>query len=73
MKNMEDNEDFDPAFLHLKDKKVKAKYNGETIVGILYFAGINTRLHYQYQVTLGRTPYWPIDPKTIELFELPSN
>ena len=60
---------FDPTFLHLRGKRVKAIYKGEMIYGDLYFAGINTLLHGQYQVTLGRTPYWPVDPKTIELFE----
>lgn len=65
MKHMEDNE-FDPMFLHLKDQMVEITFNGEKRYGILYFAGINNRLHGKYQVTLGRTPYWPVNPKTIK-------
>lgn len=56
---------FDPKFIHLKDTKVEAICRGRTVVGLLYFAGIND-LHGQYQVTLNRTPYWPVDPETIK-------
>ena len=60
------NENFDPNFLHLKDKKVEITYKGEKCYGSLWFAGINKLLHGMYQVTLNRTPYWPVDPKTIK-------
>jgi len=61
-------DDFDPTFEHLRDKKVSAICLGETCVGILQFAGINS-LHGQYQVTLDRTPLWPVDPNSIKLYE----
>jgi hypothetical protein len=61
------NNTFDPNFLNLKDTKVEAIWNGEKIIGVLYFAGVN-ELHGQYQITLDRTPYWPIDPKTIKSY-----
>ncbi len=58
---------FDPKFTKWIDQKVEAIYNGKRIVGNLWFAGING-LHNQYQVTLNRTPYWPVDPNSIKLF-----
>lgn len=60
---------FDENILHLKGKKVAIKCKGEIHVGILEFAGINDLLHGEYQVTLNRTPYWPVDPLTIRLYE----
>ncbi len=39
---------------------------GRTLAGILDFAGINHKLHGKFQVTVNRTPYWPVDPKTIK-------
>lgn len=63
---MEDNPNFDPKFLHLKGIKVQVMYEGNRRVGTLYFAGINTLLHGQYQVTLDRLPLWPVDPNTIK-------
>ena len=60
-------DEFDPAFEHLRETKVQVIYNGEKCVGNLWFAGINS-LHGQYQVTLDRTPLWPVDPKTIKPF-----
>lgn len=68
MMNVNLNE-FDPQFKHLKGQKVAIKCLGEICVGILDFAGINTLLHGQYQVTLSRTPHWPVDPMTIRLYE----
>jgi hypothetical protein len=46
--------------IEFKDKKNKTRY------GILDFAGINTKLHNQFQVTASRTPYWPVNPETIK-------
>jgi hypothetical protein len=57
---------FDPAFLHFKGKRVEITFNGDKLVGILEFAGINP-LHGQYQITINRMPCWPINPKVITL------
>jgi hypothetical protein len=46
--------------IEFKDKENKTRY------GILDFAGINTKLHNQFQVTASRTPYWPVNPETIK-------
>lgn len=59
---------FDSTYEHFRDKKVVIKCKGEIHVGHLWFAGINP-LHGQYQVTLDRTPFWPVDPLTIRLYE----
>jgi hypothetical protein len=51
-------------------KKVKClNKDGKKVVGILDFAGINDNLHNQFQVTIGRMTIWPVDPKTIKLYE----
>ena len=60
--------DFDYNFLHLLDHKIEIEYEGEICVGNLWWCGINP-LHGKYQVTLNRTPYWPVDPKTIKLYD----
>lgn len=60
--------EFDPQFEHLRGKKVAIKHLGEICIGVLDFAGINM-LHGQYQVTLSRTPHWPVDPMTIRPYE----
>lgn len=57
---------FDPYLKHLREQKVQLMYKGKKCTGILWFAGINP-LHGQYQVTLGRTPLWPVDPASIKL------
>jgi hypothetical protein len=54
-------------FKHLYGKKVQCICEGKLCVGILEFAGIN-KLHDKFQVTLNRTPYWPVNPDTIKLF-----
>ncbi len=36
------------------------------MVGVCTFAGINN-LHGKFQVTLDRTPLWPINPNTIKV------
>jgi len=58
---------FDPKLKYLEDQKVEAIYMDRLVVGSLWFAGVNS-LHGQYQITLNRTPYWPVDPTTIKLF-----
>lgn len=55
-----------PRFRHLIGKKVKFTCKGKVHVGILGFAGINEFLHGQFQVTASKTPYWPVDPNSIE-------
>lgn len=60
----------DDRFKHLIGKKVQCKdKDGKKVVGVLDFAGINDKLHHKFQVTLDRTPVWPVDPKTIKEYE----
>lgn len=60
----------DDRFKHLIGKKVQCKNkDGKKVVGILDFAGINDKLHHKFQVTIGRMPIWPVDPKTIKPYE----
>ena len=60
----------DDRFKHLIGKKVKClNKDGKKVVGVLDFAGINDNLHNQFQVTIGRMPVWPVDPKTIKPYE----
>lgn len=57
----------DPRFRHLVGKRVEClDQHGRRRVGLLDFAGINDKLHGKFQVTLSRTPIWPVDPKTIK-------
>ena len=42
------------------------KNKKDVVCGVLDFAGIN-ELHDEFQVTISRTPYWPVDPETIKL------
>jgi hypothetical protein len=37
-------------------------------VGVLQFAGFNPFVHDSFQVTIDRTPLWPVDPNSVELF-----
>lgn len=57
----------DKKFEHLIGKRVKVKKatTGEWFYGVLTFAGINTLLHNQFQVTISRMPIWPVNPKDI--------
>jgi hypothetical protein len=57
--------DTDPKFKHLLGKRVTVVCKGKTWTGKLEFAGINTVLHNQFQVTIGRTPLWPVDPDSL--------
>jgi hypothetical protein len=57
----------DDKFKNLLGKKIEfIDKRGKKISGILDFAGINEKLHNKFQVTVGRTPYWPVNPKTIK-------
>jgi hypothetical protein len=56
-------------FQHLIGKRVQViDQFGKKQVGILDFAGVNDKLHGQFQVTLSRCPIWPINPSTLKLF-----
>lgn len=60
----------DDRFKDLIGKKVQCvDKDGKKRVGTLDFAGINYKLHNKFQVTLSRTPIWPVNPKTIKLYE----
>lgn len=59
--------EIDEQLEKFRNLKVQALCKGETITGILIYAAINP-LHNQFQLTLGRTPYWPVDPKTVKLY-----
>jgi hypothetical protein len=60
----------DDRFKDLIGKKVQClDKDGKKRVGTLDFAGINEKLHNKFQVTLSRTPIWPVNPKTIKLYE----
>jgi len=56
----------DPKYRHLIGKKVSVKHEGREIVGTLVFVGVNEHIN-QYQVTLNRTPLYPVDPRTLKL------
>ena len=56
----------DDGFKHMIGKRVKFQARGKEWVGLSQFIGINP-LHNQFQVTIDRTPVWPVDPSTIEL------
>ncbi len=55
-------------FQHMLGKKVTCMCKGEKCTGILDFAGVNDMLHNQFQVTLSRTPLWPVDRSTVQLY-----
>lgn len=56
-------------FRNMIGKKVSIiNSEGKNIIGNLTFAGINM-LHGQFQVTIDRTPYWPVNINTIKLVE----
>lgn len=67
MSMLEDlHESTDPRFKHLLGKKIRFIHKDRPHYGVLRFAGINQLLHNEFQVTAGRTPYWPVDPNTIQ-------
>jgi len=56
----------DPSFKQLIGKRVSVIDDaGKEHIGKLTFAGIND-IHGQFQVTIDRTPLWPIEPETIK-------
>ena len=55
----------DPKYKHLIGKQIELMYKKKKWVGIARFIGIND-FHKQFQVTLDRTPLWPVDPSTIK-------
>ena len=57
----------DDKFKHLIGKKIEfIDKRGKKMTGVLDFAGINDKLHNKFQVTVNRTPYWPVNPNTIK-------
>lgn len=60
-------ENSDPRFQGMIGTRIQfVDKRGRTLAGILDFAGINHKLHGKFQVTVNKTPYWPVDPKTIK-------
>lgn len=60
----------DDRFKDLLGKKVQfIDKDGKKRFGDLDFAGVNNFLHNQFQITIDRTPVWPVDPKTLKLYE----
>lgn len=60
----------DDRFKHMIGQKVQCvNKDGKKVVGVLDFAGVNNKLHHKFQVTIGRMPIWPVNPKTIKLYE----
>ncbi len=60
----------DPRFKDLIGERVQCiDKDGNTVVGVLYFAGINKILHGKFQVTIGRCPVWPVDPNTLKIYD----
>jgi hypothetical protein len=57
----------DPKFKHMLGKKVQFVCKGETHSGILEFAGVNDIVHHTFQVTVSRTPFWPVDPNSVKV------
>jgi hypothetical protein len=55
-----------PEFRPLIGQHVEFMQQGKKHYGILEFAGINELLHGQFQVTVSRTPYWPVNPKSLK-------
>jgi len=59
-----------PEFRPLLGQRVQVlDWTGKKRVGILEFAGINYLLHGHFQVTLSRCPIWPVDPKTVKVYQ----
>lgn len=60
----------DKRFEHLLGKRIEViDGDGNKRIGILSFAGINPA-HGEFQVTISRTPIWPVDPKTLKLYNV---
>lgn len=65
MKNMNQNPINPNQYKHLVGKKIELTIDGEVWVGIADYIGINP-IHGKFQVTIDRTPLWPVNPKTIK-------
>jgi hypothetical protein len=60
----------DKRFQKLLDKRIQClDKHGKRRVGILQFAGVNEKLHGEFQVTISGCPIWPVNPKTIKEFK----
>ena len=53
-------------FRPLLGQRVEFMHQGKKHYGILDYAGVNELLHGQFQVTVSRTPYWPVNPKSLK-------
>lgn len=62
-------DEFDEDMRDLLGKKVECVSEGERYVGILNFAGTNSIAHKHYQVTINRTPIWPVDKSSLKLYK----
>lgn len=58
----------DAEFRHLIGQRISCTCDGQQYVGIAEFIGVNAMLHGKFQVTIDRTPLWPVDPRTIKLY-----
>ena len=58
----------DYSYLIGKRISVSDPRGGTPLGGVCSFAGINS-LHGTFQVTIDRSPVWPVDPKTIKIIE----
>lgn len=43
---------------------IHPKWPKDRILGVCTFAGVNS-LHGDFQVTIGRMPIWPVNPKEV--------
>jgi hypothetical protein len=55
---------------HLIGKRISVPdpRGGSNLVGTCTYAQINS-LHGKFQVTIGRTPVWPVDPNKIKILD----
>ena len=60
----------DPAFKHLIGKTITFMCKGSQRQGLVEFIGIND-LHNKFQVTINRTPYWPVIRSTVKEIQTP--
>ncbi len=64
LQNLRNSSDND--FQHMIGNRVEFEARGKKWTGIAEFIGINP-LHNQFQVTVDRTPVWPVNPNTVKL------
>jgi hypothetical protein len=58
------------VFQQMVGQRIEFMYLGKKHFGVLDYAGINETLHGQFQVTVNRQPYWPVNPKSLKLSPL---